>query len=129
MGTDKNIKLHIVTDIKNIQCHNNNNNTKWYNAFSQDVHHQAETRTCNEQESTSATVGEDEDRKQNPIQRQEKTLEKNQARTLRDFVSEWVAVGLVGWPATTTRYGMRSVNGLSSWTPCGGAGLTMCCNF
>merc|ERR1712183_502686 len=81
MGQIKNIKLHIVTDIKNIQCHNNN--TKWYNAFSQDVHHQAETRTCNEQESTCATVGEDENRKQNPIQRQEKTLEKNETRIIK----------------------------------------------
>merc|ERR1712212_366251 len=83
MGQIKNIKLHIVTDIKNIQCHNNNNNTKWYNAFSQDVHHQAETRTCNEQESTCATVGEDENWKQNPLQRQEKTLEKNKARIIK----------------------------------------------
>merc|ERR1712183_730534 len=81
MGQIKNIKLHIVTDIKNIQCHNNN--TKWRNAFSQDVHHQAETRTCNEQESTCATVGEDENWKQNPLQRQEKTLEKNKARIIK----------------------------------------------
>merc|ERR1711973_333454 len=58
------------------------NNTR-YNEFPQDVHHQAKTRTQDEYEPTCATVGQDEDWKQDSIQCQEKTLEKNQTWTLK----------------------------------------------
>merc|ERR1711872_13470 len=81
MGQIKNIKLHIVTDIKNILV--TYSSKKHYNEFPQDVHYQAQTCTQDEHEPTCATVGQDENRKQNPIQCKEETLEKNQTWTVR----------------------------------------------
>merc|ERR1712189_62919 len=82
MGQIKNIKLHIVTDIKNIHIDTPTTVSRM-SSHKTFIIKRKLARKMNMNRPVPQWVR--KDRKQNTIQCQEKTLEKNQTRNLRSF--------------------------------------------